>query len=254
MRVAAMAFKGIIFLVALYLWGAIFPCVLYFGGMISGLSANLLGGLPGGFSFWLLRGTLLLAFVAWITFFLRSVFFLRIRQWLKPVWLPAAFAWLIPVVALMVVSSARGSRWYGFPIPSNVGAFEEPWPALLGQLLPQMAIMLCVIVFAFIIGGAVKRRRAKIVRRLGVLAVFSALCVWSSSQAIEYFLFSPNIPWNDAEKFRYMFLPYAHYLAFWLGISLIAAWRVTGELLGASEEKNSHSYLPQASPTGVHDG
>lgn len=232
-----MALKGIIFLAALYLWGAIFPCVLYFGRIVSGLSADLLGGLPGGLSFWLLRGTLLLLFIAWITFCLRSAFFAQVRQCLKPVWISAMVAWLIPVVALMVISSARGGL-YGFPVPANVGAFKEPWPALFGQLLPQMAIMLSVIVFALIVSRIVKFRHAKIAR-LGVLVAFSGLCIWSSCLAIERFLFSPGIPWNDVEKFRYMFFPHAHYLVFWLGISLIGTWRITGELLGISAEKTS---------------
>lgn len=228
------AFKATVFLIALYLWGALFPSILCFDVIGRWLGDILFGGLLNGLNVWVLRGTLLLLSAAWITFFLRSRFFLQVRQWLKPVWLSAALLWLMPFVAALAIASEKGHERYGFPIPF-MWDLMKPWPAYFGLLLPQMAIMLCVLVMAFIISKQAKRQRLNVVRLL-ILTAFSAFCIWSSYLSRVHFFLDPNVPMSEWEKFRYTFLPDAHYVVLWLGVCLIPSWRIIGELIGISKK------------------
>ena len=189
------AFKATVFLIALYLWGALFPSILCFDVIGRWFGDILFGGLLNGLNVWVLRGTLLLLCAAWITFFLRSRFFLQVRQWLKPVWLSAVLLWLIPFVATLAIASEKGHELYGFPIPF-LWDLMKPWPAYFGLLLPQMAIMLCVFVIVCIISRLATHQHRSVVR-LMILMVFSGLCIWSSHLCRVHF-FSP--PWRSYER------------------------------------------------------
>lgn len=215
-RHAVLALTGVVFLGGLLFLGSVVPFL--FPGLDEGVhAAPFLSALLVGI-------TVALAFLL-----LGSRFFAQARQRLKPIWHPAVLVWLIPFIGLMVPACIQGRNSAGFPLPGNRGGPDEPWDSIFAQVLPETAIlMLCVCAVACLIARMAKRPPKGAVR-VAVLAVFIAQCL--RAVHIGLFDYFGASTWGAGEMLEEMLFPNLPVLFFGLGLALVPAWRIVGEMV-----------------------
>lgn len=215
-RHAVSALTGVVFLGGLYFLGSTAPVL--FPGLDEGVHAA-----P-------FHATLLVGITAALALFLLgSRFFAEARQRLKPVWHPAVLVWLIPFIGLMVPACIRGRNSTGFPLPGNRGGHDEPWDSIFAQVMPEAApLILCACAVAFLI-ARMAQRPPKGVIRVALLAVFTAECL--RSVHIGLFDYFGASTWGAGEMLEEILFPNLPVLFFWLGLALVPAWRIVGEMV-----------------------
>lgn len=215
-RYAVSALKGAVFLGGLYILGVLFP-------LLVGL------GLPKRSFDWRLVTYFLLVAVslAFAVFLFRSRFFAQVRQWLKPLWLPAALAWLVLLIGMTAAGGLKGYYRYGFPFPTGLEIDYPPGESLLDAMYPLTAAMMCGIVLAHIAVKAVKRLSVTAVR-LAVLLAFCCISLYAAYVGTD--CTKSGNTWDDWGFLREIYIPYFHIAAFWLIPASFVAWKIIKEM------------------------